>query len=62
MLSLNNLSKIKEEIKNKRTGIIYALKTFSFLIILVLTMILGVVVILILSGTFSASLNQTENY
>ncbi|NLT94917.1 MAG: hypothetical protein GXW85_05180 [Clostridia bacterium] len=61
-LNLNNLKKIKEELKKNSTlGLSMRLRLFLFLVILVITMVLGVVVILILTGTLSTGLTHTEN-
>lgn len=58
---LNKCNVIKQELKNASTsGISMRLRLFLFLVVLVLTMILGVFVILLLTGTFAAGLNESK--
>lgn len=61
LLKINKVNQIKQELKTAGTlGIPMCLRLFLFLVVLVITMILGVIVILLLTGIFSAGLNETE--
>lgn len=47
-------------LKSGTTGISMGLRLFLFLVVLVLTIILGVIVILLITGTFTAGLSENE--
>ncbi len=58
---LNKFSVIKQEFKKASTsGISMNLRLFLFLVVLVFTMILGIFMILLLTGTFTAGLDENK--
>lgn len=59
------MNKLQERIiskfnKSEATGISLRLRLFLFLLVLVLTMLAGIIVILLVSGTFSAGLSESK--
>ncbi|MGI6224921.1 MAG: hypothetical protein ACOYJ1_01570, partial [Peptococcales bacterium] len=61
MLTKNTLSQVKQEfLKIGTLGLPMGLKLFLFLIILVVTMILGIIVSLLITGTFTAGTYESK--
>ncbi|KJS20854.1 MAG: hypothetical protein VR72_13995 [Clostridiaceae bacterium BRH_c20a] len=61
MLPIKKLNLIKQEwTKAGALGLSMRLRLFLFLVVLMVTMILGVIVILLLTGTFTAGLNESK--
>jgi hypothetical protein len=56
----NKIALLKQELQKSTMGVPTASRLFLLLTVLVLTIVLGVIAILIVTGTFTAGLSENE--